>query len=92
MRWGVLGLDIIHNSMQNAKNNRSFYGWKEKSERVAYTFEMTLLLNRFVFTSEPENLKAILTSQFNDFGRNSTIEVILEDVLIIACRKGRRIS
>ncbi|KAF8424915.1 cytochrome P450 [Tirmania nivea] len=65
----LLGLDIIRNSMKNAKNYTTFDGWKEKSERVGYTFEMTLLLNRCMFTAEPENMKALLTSQFNDFGK-----------------------
>jgi len=67
--------------MKNARNNTTYDGWKEKSERVGYTFEMTLLLNRFVFTAEPENMKALLTSQFNDFGRSSTTDVTV-DLLI----------
>lgn len=65
----LLGLDIIQDSMKNSRNNTTFDGWKDKSERVGYTFEMTLLLNRLVFTAEPENIKALLTSQFNDFGK-----------------------
>lgn len=65
----LLGFDIIQNSMRNAKNNTTYDGWKDKAERVGYTFEMYLLLNRIVFTAEPENVKALLTGQFNDFGK-----------------------
>jgi len=88
----VTGLDIIQDSMKNSRNNTTFDGWKDKSERVGYTFEMTLLLNRLVFTAEPENIKALLTSQFNDFGKDSVIEATLEWVLTMAYRKGREIS
>lgn len=35
---------------------------------MGYTFEMILLGHRFIFTAEPENIKALLSSQFNDFG------------------------
>ena len=78
MRRGMTGLDIIQESMKNARNNTTFDGWKDKSERIGNTFEMSLLLNRLVFTTEPENMKALLTSQFNDFGRNSIVGVTLE--------------
>ncbi|KAF8456749.1 cytochrome P450 52A5 [Kalaharituber pfeilii] len=64
-----LGFDIIYASVQAAKNNESYEGWKKKTDAFGYTFEMTLLLQRMVFSVEPENVKAILTSQFYDFGK-----------------------
>jgi len=63
------GFDIIKGSMNHAKKSTTYYGWRDKCENVGYTFEMTLLLNRIIFTADPENLKALLTTQFTDFGK-----------------------
>lgn len=64
--------------MRNANRNVTYYGWKEKCDRLGYTFEMTVIMTRVVFTSEPENLKAVLTTQFNDFGKPSTVVFVRE--------------
>ena len=62
------GLDFIYFSLKNANRNRSYEGWREKSQKLGHTFELTILLRRFLFTAEPENIKAILATQFADFG------------------------
>ena len=55
--------------MDRVKKNTTYDGWKEKCETAGYTFEMTLLLKRIIFTADPENMKALLTTQFTDFGK-----------------------
>ena len=65
----IIGFDIIKGSMNHAKKSTTYYGWRDKCEKVGYTFEMTLLLNRIIFTADPENMKALLTTQFTDFGK-----------------------
>lgn len=36
-----------------------------------HTMESTILGNRIIMTAEPENIKAILATQFLDFGKRS---------------------
>jgi hypothetical protein len=47
--------------------NREFWTMRF-TELQNYTMELEMLWKRIIFTSEPENIKAVLATQFNDFG------------------------
>ncbi len=78
------GLDFpVHSTRAILKNEaHEFWEWiyghtgTDASGTGSYTAELHLLQDvRVVFTADPENTKAILTTQFQDFGKgkdNST--------------------
>lgn len=71
--------DFIFKSMQAAKSHKDLEFWKQstlnaqKANKISfrpYTAEINQLIsNRLIFTTDPENIKAMLTGQFNDFGK-----------------------
>ncbi|KAJ4617884.1 hypothetical protein HRR86_005021 [Exophiala dermatitidis] len=74
----TLGLDfLIHSTRAMLKNQAvEFWEWMYQdtgtgdSETRSYTAELHILADiRVVFTSDPENIKAILATQFHDFGK-----------------------
>lgn len=75
--WLPLGLDIIYGAVQATIHHKNLEKWNEfyASSKVdadgngSYTCELRVMGRRTVFTSDPENIKAILATQFNDFGK-----------------------
>lgn len=75
MKWSI-GLQFPFEAVKSAKEYRVLEMWQSMFERSggaktnSYTLEFTLLIRlRLLFTSDPENIKAILTSQFADYGK-----------------------
>jgi cytochrome P450 len=74
--------DFIYRSMQARKNFKELEFWRgtmdrtriaRKVGRFPLTMEInSLISNRIIFTIDPENIKALLTGQFNDFGKGQT--------------------
>lgn len=67
------GLDIANISRGHLArdDDLGFWGWlyaRLPSGR-SKTIELTLARQRFIFTADPENVKAILATQFQDFGK-----------------------
>ena len=46
---------------------------KYVAQTGAYTYEMQLPGARHIVTADPENIKAILASQFEDFGKGKEV-------------------
>ncbi|KAJ4415106.1 hypothetical protein N0V82_007545 [Gnomoniopsis sp. IMI 355080] len=75
--WLPLGLDIVYGAVQATIKHKNLEKWldffslakADANGNGAYTCEMTVMGRRAVFTSDPENIKAILATQFNDFGK-----------------------
>ncbi|KAI1913305.1 hypothetical protein LOZ61_002841 [Ophidiomyces ophidiicola] len=72
-----LSLDFIYQALKAAKSKRDLQFWEEQRPRVAYTgpgLPSTMEIKfhyfaRSVFTIDPENIKAVLTGQFADYGK-----------------------
>ena len=64
-----LGLDLLY-SMAMALKEHRFLTWQKEffAAQGAKTFEATLLGSRMLYSSEPENMKAMSTSVEQDFG------------------------
>lgn len=67
------GLDIayISRGYLARADDLGFWGWlygRLPSGR-SKTIELTLARQRFIFTADPENVKAILATQFQDYGK-----------------------
>jgi cytochrome P450 len=68
--------------MQAQKEYKDLYFWENSlvkartanklSFHPATTEIRSLVSNRIIFTVDPENIKALLTGQFNDFGKGET--------------------
>lgn len=77
--WLPLGMDIVYGAVKATIQHRNLEKWLEfytsaktddsEGGNRSYTCELTVIGRRTVFTSDPENIKAILATQFNDFGK-----------------------
>ncbi|KAI1122066.1 cytochrome P450 [Nemania abortiva] len=76
-----LGLDLAFKaSLYMCKHD--FVSWTSRLlENNGRTFEMTMLDTRLVFTDHPENIKAIMSTQFAQFGKGENIHKAFENVL-----------
>ncbi|KAH9231324.1 hypothetical protein K456DRAFT_1751762 [Colletotrichum gloeosporioides 23] len=54
---------------QNLKFMHNTFRLSGKGKKNPYTFEINMLGSRTLFTSDPENIRAMLATQFNDFGK-----------------------
>ncbi|CCX31620.1 Similar to Cytochrome P450 52A1; acc. no. P10615 [Pyronema omphalodes CBS 100304] len=65
-----MGLSEVYCVLKYAKMNKNREFWAMRfTELQNYTMELEMLWKRIIFTSEPENIKAVLATQFNDFGK-----------------------
>lgn len=63
------GLDIIWVTFQWARKNKNMEFWQLRFKQLkTHTVEMAILGERILFTDDPENIKAILATQFGDYG------------------------
>ena len=70
--WLPGNLDIALKSIKHSTEHADlqFWAWLFSHARpTSPTIEVTLGGQRFVFTAQTENIKAILASQFSDFGK-----------------------
>lgn len=67
--WLVKGLDVIWETVQWARKNKNLELWEHRLEVLGTnTMELNLLGERIILTQDPENIKAMLASQFSDYG------------------------
>lgn len=57
--------------MRNARNHKALETWRcwLSSAPNHGTMEANVLLERYIITADPENIKAVLATQFEDFGK-----------------------
>ncbi|CAN8099497.1 unnamed protein product [Discula destructiva] len=77
--WAPLGMDIVYGAVRATVKHENMEKWNEWFARSGtdasaggngmYTSELTVMGRRTVFTADPENIKAVLATQFNDFGK-----------------------
>lgn len=63
----ILGLDLFKTIKQNAVERKALETNVRRSLTVARTMTINLMGQTFVSTCEPENVKAILATNFDDF-------------------------
>ncbi|KAF4785562.1 cytochrome P450 [Colletotrichum scovillei] len=54
---------------QNLKFMHNAFLRSGQGKKNPYTFEVSLIGTRAIFTADPENIRAMLATQFNDFGK-----------------------
>ncbi|KAF2203067.1 cytochrome P450 52A11 [Delitschia confertaspora ATCC 74209] len=65
------GIDMVYDTVQHAVKDQTRQMWDEmfrKYGKGGFTVEAQLV-NRLILTADPENIKAILATQFKDFGK-----------------------
>ena len=70
-----LGIDVILRSVKCSWTNRDLDLWKWFFGHVPHdsdTIETCFGGQRYIFTADPENIKAILATQFRDYGKGQT--------------------
>lgn len=75
--WLPGSIDVIYSVVQATIHHRNLEKWyqffsisgADVNGNGAYTAELRALGRRTIFTSDPENIKAILATQFADFGK-----------------------
>jgi len=69
----ILGLDLFFLNVGLVKSGKFLPGVRERFEKIpGWTYSQLLLGTKLINTVEPENIKAILATQFKDFGMPST--------------------
>lgn len=75
--WLPGSMDVVYRAVQATIHHKNLDMWEEffSSTGVdsrgngSYTSEMRAMSRRAIFTADPENIKAILATQFADFGK-----------------------
>ncbi|TEA12492.1 Cytochrome P450 52A13 [Colletotrichum sidae] len=64
------GIDFIFKAVRGTMTHRNAEFWTDMLSKVkGWTGEKRILGMRIVFTADPENIKAILATQFSDYGK-----------------------
>lgn len=82
------GLDMPFKACWYFLNNRAMDAWLDEFkkngalENLNYTMELRILTDiRVIMTADPENIKAILTQQFSDYGKGEQFHLEWKDFL-----------
>lgn len=68
--------------MQATRRQKNLEQWRSYFENDSnYTRELRILNQRIILTAEPENVKAILATQFSDFGKGEPFHAEWQDFL-----------
>lgn len=81
---GLLGIDIAVKSLWYSSKDKDIEFWESlfaHAPAQSRTVELTLARQRFIFTADPENMKAILATQFEDYGKGETFHEDWKDFL-----------
>ena len=82
--WLPWNIDIVLKSIKNSTEHTDLQFWTwlfSHGSPNSPTVEIPLGGQRFVFTAQPENIKAILASQFSDFGKGQPFHEDWKDFL-----------
>lgn len=68
-------MDIAWTSLTYTMSDRAMEYWEflfTRAPAQSRTVELTMARQRFIFTADPENIKATLATQFEDYGKGET--------------------
>ncbi|KAE9963424.1 hypothetical protein BLS_009313 [Venturia inaequalis] len=79
--FAPLGIDLAWQAFR-ALSGHMFYDWtRSLADKYGRTYEMQMMGMRLIVTDEPQNIKAIMSSQFSDYGKGELTHKIFESVL-----------
>ena len=70
------GIDFVYSAIQHAARDENLQFWDQQFRTYGnpsnpYTIEAIAGGLRIIFTADPENIKAVLATQFNDYGKGA---------------------
>ena len=72
-----LGADVIYRTVRHSNNHTDidFWNWlfTWSPNELSKTVEVDLARHRWIFTADPDNIKAVLATQFQDFGKGQQL-------------------
>lgn len=69
-QWdGPIGFGVLHCGIRDFKSCRTLEVWQRFSNTIGHTFRFWFLGSRRYVTSDPENMKAVLSLSCNDYDR-----------------------
>jgi hypothetical protein len=82
------GFDLIYRDVRAAITHKSMELWQTLfyESKGSHTAEATVMGQRIVFTDDPKNIKAILSAQFQDFGKWLTVHELANAQALVCCR------
>jgi len=64
------GLSVVYGTIKAVKEHKNLDKWRQFiGPQNSYTAETRIIMRRLILTAHPENIKAILATQFNDYGK-----------------------
>jgi hypothetical protein len=83
--WVPFGLGFIARTLRDQRNNDLLAGWHttfaDRSAVHPFTREIRTVGMRLILTADEENIKAILATQFNDYGKGAQFNSEWHDFL-----------
>ncbi|KAK4994209.1 hypothetical protein LTR66_005702, partial [Elasticomyces elasticus] len=84
--WVPFGLSVIYDAVRHTRSNKSLELWHKIFSHYGnisnpYTVEANCGGQRLIFTADEENIKAILATQFADYGKGKTFHDDWHDFL-----------
>lgn len=77
-----LGLDNLYLAVKATMQHKNMEMWAGHFEGAnSYTVDSWLINTRVILTADPENIKAILATQFNEFGKGQPFHAVWEPFL-----------
>lgn len=79
-----IGIDIAWTSLNYTMNDKVMEFWEllfTQAPAQSRTIELTMARQRYIFTADPENVKAILATQFEEYGKGETFHNAWKDFL-----------
>ncbi|OAA71778.1 cytochrome P450 [Akanthomyces lecanii RCEF 1005] len=76
------GLDFIYSAVTATANHKNLEWWHDMFSKAGrWTLETRAVNQRLIMTADPENIKAILATQFSDFGKGEPFHRDWQDFL-----------
>ena len=79
------GIDIVIRSLSHTRNDTEYEFWDWlfdwSPNKHSKTVDISFARQRFIFTADPENIKAILATQFDDYGKGEPFHNDWKDFL-----------
>lgn len=74
-------LDFMYHGIRSTLAQKNLELWRDDFFAESWTCEMRVLNQRICFTADPDNIKAILATQFHDFGKGAQFHEEWSDFL-----------
>ena len=82
--WAPLGLDLAYEAVSHAMNDTTYDMWVRMFKTTCGPNRFTIeagVGERVILTADPENIKAILATQFKDYGKGEQFRLDFHDFL-----------